>query len=155
MERGAPAALWDRQPGHQPRGQGRTAGPVLLDCAEALLQEPPVNRPRQLHQWFMSSRDRNRSCSISKAEKRLEGIRANFANHDIESLDRPNAAPVDTFTDIVDVLSAGRTLLDRAPISVLDCWTWSPNEITAQTLPSAGCEQKGNAINGEALPYRG
>jgi hypothetical protein len=131
-----------------PAGSARHGPELVLTCSSS----PSIS---QLHQWFMSSRDRNRSSSISKAEKRLEGIRANFANHDIESLDRPNAALVDMFTDIVDVLSAGRTLLDRAPISVLDCWTWSPNEITAQTLPSAGCEQKGNAINGEALPYRG
>jgi hypothetical protein len=52
---------------------------VLPDGAEALLQQPSDDRPRQLHEWFSRAGNRNRSCSISKAEKRLEGNQSQFS----------------------------------------------------------------------------
>jgi len=42
--------LEDGQTRHQPGRQRRNAGPITVDLAEAALQEPPVDRLRQLHQ---------------------------------------------------------------------------------------------------------
>jgi hypothetical protein len=39
------------KPHHQPRRQGRHAGAIRVDLAEAALQEPPVDRLCQLHQF--------------------------------------------------------------------------------------------------------
>src|SRR6185437_2415480 len=44
------SVLQDRKPCHQPRRQRRLAGAVLVDRAQPLFQEPPVDRPRKLHQ---------------------------------------------------------------------------------------------------------
>ena len=41
--------LEDRQARHQPRRQRRTPGIVRIDRSELLLEEPPVDRSRELH----------------------------------------------------------------------------------------------------------
>jgi hypothetical protein len=51
------AVLEDRKPRHQPRRQRWTAGFVDVNRAQLVLQEPPIDRPRQPHQRMIEIDD--------------------------------------------------------------------------------------------------
>src|SRR5438477_2469538 len=66
--------LEDRKPRHQPRRQWRPAGLVLVDRSEFLLEEGPVDRPRQLHQRVAHIDDRVQPRAQKVALPRLSSF---------------------------------------------------------------------------------
>ena len=59
--------LEDRKSCHQSRRQRRTAGPLRVDRPELLLQEPPVDCPRQPDQRMLHVNDRIKRIHPVKA----------------------------------------------------------------------------------------
>jgi hypothetical protein len=71
--------LHNGEPRHQSRGQGRPAGPVLVDRPEAFLEEAPVDRTGELHERVARIDD---LVEPGPEQVRLPGLASLLGSHD-------------------------------------------------------------------------